>query len=891
MTAALAAPSIEAFADDAPRGHIQDSYCDPMVYVTVGRMLDFCNQRPMSEPFTARGIVIDTTADIAAQLRAFFPSHIDLTPVIDRIAEVCLERARATAQPLQVVSFDHLKQIKPIESDAGNMDSFIEVFADRRVKITQYMGHKTALKAGAGGGAAGDPNQMLAELRQADIQGFGLQIKSLDISDAKATELLGKMGIAQAFGADGMAIGGALETIAKGGPDAKALTAVVEQVAEIKTLKTALNNAPDAAAAQPIAAAIAIKTEMLSAQLPTIQAVSPQTTAAIKTNVAQTIETVKVTLTSLQMESVTTKLAAVLPAGVGKMAATMRHDTMSVQISRAVGALDAIARTNAMPVRDVIALVMTKNATPAMTKAVETLTAIMAKPEFLPTIERGLPASVALPVREILTTPVLQHTSAAPVQVSAVVKALNTLAEKSNVPTIKAAAEVVMNIGGNRAAVESVAPVLRVPQLQAVIDNMQAVAMTKAVPAALKTELATVTAQVQALTVQLRSPAPATMPTAPQPLPPQSPLAVIAQAVNIKPAAQVPAPQPATVELKGAPNHWGETPNAQSERLTIRTPVPANDVSGSAPVMRAAEAAPQPTAFTPVSPTPVSPAPVSPTVVSTAPVSPAPAAPSASVPPVSHAPAPQTPVASAPTTISQPVVLKGADAPVVTPPVVTPQQPAAPAESAQVVTHTAPRTPSQTDASPVLPVASPPVAPTTPVTSTGPAQPTVVPPVAPQPVATQAGPAQRAPQQPAEERRGPVEPRVVQPTTPTQKVDQPHGGGGADNRITTHQQIVTQPTSRDTGGEAPRADGETVKKTVIMLKQEKPTTKNGAVDPEKKPDPQKKGACPNCSGAFCAACTKMTVTGADAGQAAKDAGVSTKIYEAYNQRPPKLGLN
>lgn len=127
--------------------------------------------------------------------------------------------------------------------------------------------------------------------------------------------------------------------------------------------------------------------------------------------------------------------------------------------------------------------------------------------------------------------------------------------------------------------------------------------------------------------------------------------------------------------------------------------------------------------------------------------------------------------------------------------------------------------------------------------------------------------------------------------THTQKVDQPHGGGGADNRITTHQQIVTQPTSRDTGGEARRADGETLKKTVIMLKQEKPTTKNGAADPDKKPDPQKKGACPDCSGAFCAACTKMTATGADAGQAAKDAGVSTKIYEAYNQRPPKLGLN
>lgn len=611
MSVAALAPGFEA---DAPAASAQailsDMQHDPHLYITIGRMLDFCNQRPMSEPFTARGIVIDTTSDIAAQLRDFFPSNIDLTPVIDRMVEVCTERARATGQYLQVLSFDHLKQIKPIESDEGNLETFIEVFADRRVKLSQYTGIKTALKAGGGGSGGGDPNQMLAEIRQADIQGFGLQIKSLDISDAKATELLGKMGIAQAFGGDGAAIGGALETLAKGGPEAKALQAVIEQIVEIKTLRTAMTNAPDTAAAQPIAAALAIKTEALSAQVQTIQATTPQVATAIKANIAQTVEGVKTTLVAHQIEVAVTQLSTALPASMVRVANDLGRNTMSVQVARAAAAVQTIARTNNLTVREVVALVLTKNAPPSMTQAVSALTTIMAKPEFLPTLEKGISPKAALTVREALTMPVLQGVVAAPTPIASVARAVQVLAEKSGTPTITAAAAV-LNIGGQKVAVEAVAPSLRVPQLQMVVENLQAVAMTRAVPATLKPELASVTAQVQALAVQMRSPEPSVLPTTPQPLPPQAPLAAIAQVLDIKTPAQMPAPMPSIVEFKGAPNHWGESPNAASARPMAMAPQ--------------APAANQPQYQQPAAPTP--PAQQSPFVQPTAPTGVAPATP------------------------------------------------------------------------------------------------------------------------------------------------------------------------------------------------------------------------------------------------------------------------
>ncbi len=701
MSVAALAPGFEADAPAASAHAIlSDTQHDPHLYITIGRMLDFCNQRPMSEPFTARGIVIDTTSDIAAQLRDFFPSNIDLTPVIDRMVEVCTERARATGQYLQVLSFDHLKQIKPIESDEGNLETFIEVFADRRVKLSQYSGIKTALKAGGGGSGGGDPNQMLAEIRQADIQGFGLQIKSLDISDAKATELLGKMGIAQAFGGDGAAIGGALETLAKGGPDAKALLAVIEQIVEIKTLRTALTNAPDTAAAQPIAAALAIKAEALSAQVQTIQATTPHMAAAIKGNITQTIEGVKTTLVAHQIEVAVTQLSTALPASMVRVANDLGRNTMSVQVARAAAAVQTIARTNNLTVREVVALVLTKNAPQSMTQAVSALTTIMAKPEFLPTLEKGIAPKAALTVREALTMPVLQGVVAAPTPIASVARAVQVLAEKSGTPTITAAAAV-LNVGGQKVAVEAVAPSLRVPQLQMVVENLQAVAMTRAVPAALKPELASVTAQVQALAVQMRSPEPSVLPTTPQPLPPQAPLAAIAQALDIKTPAQMPAPMPSIVEFKGAPNHWGESPNAASARPMTMAPQ--------------APAANQPQYQQPAAPTPVQ---QSPFVQPSAPTGAAPATPAIAptqTQPQVVAPKAADPIADAPAaphaqpTAPEPTQTKN-DPVTTNVTIVPPGEPVAPApqpQAPQAKANDAPVTPQTTAQQPPV---QPPVA-------------------------------------------------------------------------------------------------------------------------------------------------------------------------------------
>lgn len=545
--------TLAALQDHAQKADslLSDAQHGPELYYTVGKMLDFCTQRPLTQPFTARGIVIDTTRDITQQISDYFPAHIDLSPVIDRLATVCVERAQATGQHMQVLHFEHLKHVKAIPDADANINTFIEVFPDRRMKLSKFQGFKTDLKA-IGGGSAGNANDMIQQLKEADIQGFALRVKSLDVKDEQAKEILVKMGIAQAMGGNGDAVAAAIETIAKGGDAAKQLQTAIENIVEIKTLRQALINAGDGAAAAPIAAALALKTEILSANLVTLNA-----PPAVRAEIIRTIEGIKIDLTARQIEGVISALSKALPVSlIGRAANDVgARNSLNVQVSRAVEAVRVVAQTNNMPIRDAIALTLTNHATPELAAPIKQLTTLISKPDFLPTIERTLPPVVSSVVHNTLTTPPLQAAMQppapilhAPSPIASVAQAMHSLGEQSAQPTIKMAAVMLEVTAQAPLASINAAP------LQSVAENLRALPITNNFPPALQMPLAVVTAQVEALAVQARMPAPL-FENGPQPLAPQAPLAQLAKVLDIKapdivpPAPQI-HPQPSQTILK-----------------------------------------------------------------------------------------------------------------------------------------------------------------------------------------------------------------------------------------------------------------------------------------------------------------------------------------------------
>ncbi|MBU6234494.1 MAG: hypothetical protein KGQ41_01505 [Alphaproteobacteria bacterium] len=561
----------------SPDFQIQEGGMDAALQAAIGRMMDWCARQPQGAAFMARGFVVDTMGDIGQQITSYFPTHIDVTPVLDDMSFVVGQNAQQSGQRFQEVMLDYIGDGKIPEAARANMQTFVKWYGIGSVAGGDYEGNHKRLKPGWSGGAGGSGADMLKHLNLGTKKGFLLQVCALDITDARAQSLLADMPAMQAFGGSPAAMQAIADVVAKGGAPADTVREVATLVAEIKTIKAALVQAGESPKAAPLAAALALKTEALAARLPVMQAALP---APARVELARVSNAIKVEMHARQITTALTTIAQALPpALVAKVANDVPHTKApTVEIARAIETLRTESKAADMPVRDAIVLALTGDAPPAIASAVRAVVAVMAQPNFLPALEHSIPAAPAKIVREALTTPVMQAASNTPAPLTPVAQGLKAVAQSMQadapaLPTIKMAAHVL-----EQAAMTP--PTLRAPALQSVAENLQAVTMTAAIPAAMKPQIHVAIAQVEALAVQARTPAPV-QPTMPMPLHEQAPLAALGKAVGVTaPAAIPPAPvearkiteaQPvaakaSVVEMMGATNPTAKAPDVAKDK-------------------------------------------------------------------------------------------------------------------------------------------------------------------------------------------------------------------------------------------------------------------------------------------------------------------------------------
>ncbi|NBX66881.1 MAG: hypothetical protein EBQ96_07800 [Proteobacteria bacterium] len=523
---------------DVPDIKLSEGAMDAPLRAAVTRMLEWCARTPAGAAFMARGLVIDTMGDIAAQVTSYFPAHVNVTPVLDDVSFVVAEAAQKSGQRFQEIALDYIGDGKIPEAARANMQTFVKWYGVEAAVGGDFEGNHKKLRPGWSGGA-GTPTDMLKYLNLGTKKGFLLQVCALDIADARAQSLLADMPLMQAFGGSPAAISAAVEAIEAKGPQAEAIKTLANLVAEIKTIKAALTNAADTPQAAPLAAALALKTETLIALVPSLKAAP-----AVKAEVTRSVEAIKTDLQARQVTSVVeTIIRHMPPALVARTANDVAGPAaVPIQAARAIEALSVAAKVADMSVREAVHLTLTKEAPPAIKEAVATLSRVLATPEFLPVMDRVLPPAAAVQVRVALTQPVLESVSAQPVAVKALVQSI----EKTVIPALPPQSPILPTITLATRAIEQTSvssPVLRAGTLQAAADNLQALGMTRAIPPEAKPMLVVAQAQIEAAVMQTKAPQPA-LPSAPAVLPPVSTLSVLARAVDVVPPAIIPPAAP-----------------------------------------------------------------------------------------------------------------------------------------------------------------------------------------------------------------------------------------------------------------------------------------------------------------------------------------------------------
>lgn len=563
--------------------NITQGAMDAPLRAAVQRMMDWC-ARSGGSSFLARGLVIDTMGDIATQITSHFPAHVNVAPVLDDMSFVVAENAQKSGQRFQEIALDYIGDGKIPEAARANMQTFVKWYGVDAAVGGDFDGHHKKLRPGWSGGA-GAPTDMLKYLNLGSKKGFLLQVCALDITDSRAQSLLADMPLVQAFGANPAALAAAAETISKGGAPAEAVKAVAETAAEIKAIKVALANAEGTPQAAPLAAALALKTETLAVQVQSISAKTPAASPAkaeaaqtIKTEVARIVEGAKVELQARQVANVIETLARAMPP---QLVARTANDVsgpaaIPIQAARGIEALVATAKAEGLSVKDAVQLTLAKEAAPAVTEAVRAVVKVMAAPDFLPVLDRTLPAPAAAQIRIALTAPATQVTAAQPPEPKAIaVAAQKTVIEKlppesPALPIVKAA----MTAMDQTAAA---APAMRAQTMQAAAENLQAVAMTRAVPPEAKPAIALIQMQAEAAASQPRMPAPE-LPASPTRLDAQSTLAVLTKAVDVQtPTVIAPASAPVIAVAKPAASDFS-SPTAKAPQT-------------ASPIARAAETA------------------------------------------------------------------------------------------------------------------------------------------------------------------------------------------------------------------------------------------------------------------------------------------------------------
>lgn len=557
---------------DTPDIKLSEGALDAPLRAAVARMLDWCARTPAAAAFMARGLVVDTMGDIAAQVTQYFPAHVNVTPVLDDVAFVVAEAAQKSGQRFQEIALDYIGDGKIPEAARANMQTFVKWYGVEATIGGDFEGNHKKLRPGWSGGA-GTPTDMLKYLNLGTKKGFLLQVCALDIADGRAQSLLADMPLMQAFGGNPAAMASATEAISQKGPQAEAVKEVAALMAEIKTIKAALAAAGDSPQAAPLAAALALKTETLAATAPTLKVPAP-----LKAEVARGVESVTADLQARQVTNVVDAIIRHMPpALVARTANDVAGPAaIPIQAARAIESLQVASKAADMSVREAVHLTIAKDAPPAIKEAVKALTQVLATPEFLPVMDRILPPTAAVQVRVALTQPVLEATAAQTVTPKALMAAI----EKGVAPQLPPQSPVVPTLSMAARAIEqtsAASPVMRASTLQAAAENLQAVGMTKAVPPEARPALAVAQAQIEAAVVQMRAPASA-LPASPAAVPPQSTLAVLARAADVPPPAIVPPAAPAVLK-------------ASQPQAFEAAPIKTAPAAMESPMVRAATAA------------------------------------------------------------------------------------------------------------------------------------------------------------------------------------------------------------------------------------------------------------------------------------------------------------
>jgi len=403
---------------------IDETVLDVHMKQAIARMLDWCARSPNVATFMARGFVVDTLSDISTQITDYFPRSINVMPIIDDLSFVVAQSARRTGQRYQEVALDYISDGKIPEAAQANKQSFVKWYSVENVIGGDFDGHAKKLRPGWSGGA-GSPTDMLKHLNLGTKKGFLLQVNALDIKDAKAQSLAADTSMMQAMGGSAAAMKEAGDAVAAGGVEAAKAQAVIEALVEIKTIKAALTQAADTPQAAPLAAALALKTDVLATTIGQVKL-----PAAMQAETARIVETVRVDMSAKQITTALQTIVSNMPAIVTARPANDGAGPagFASQLVKSITALQIASQTANMPMREVVALALTKQAPPALADAVKAVTTQLARKEALPVLDRLLPPAAAVTVRSMLTTPALKTVSQTPVSVAPVVAQIKALA-------------------------------------------------------------------------------------------------------------------------------------------------------------------------------------------------------------------------------------------------------------------------------------------------------------------------------------------------------------------------------------------------------------------------------------------------------------------------------
>jgi|GEM_PF-5307840 len=415
---------------------IDETVLDVHMKQAIARMLDWCARSPNVSTFMARGFVVDTLSDISSQITDFFPRSINVTPIIDDLSFVVAQSARRTGQRYQEVALDYISDGKIPEAAQANKQSFVKWYSVENVIGGDFDGHAKKLRPGWSGGA-GSPTDMLKHLNLGTKKGFLLQVNALDIQDAKAQSLGADTGMMQAMGGSAAAMKEAGDAVAAGGVEAAKAQAVIEAIVEIKTIKAALTQAGDTPQAAPLAAALALKTDALATTVGQIKL-----PAAMQAETARVVEVVRIDMSAKQITTALQTIVNNMPAIITARPANDGAGPagLASQMVKSIAALQIASQTANLPMRDVIALALTKQAPPALADAVKAVTTQLARKEALPVLDRLLPPAAAVTVRTMLTTPALKTVAQTPVAVAPVVAQIKALAAQMAAPAVATAA-------------------------------------------------------------------------------------------------------------------------------------------------------------------------------------------------------------------------------------------------------------------------------------------------------------------------------------------------------------------------------------------------------------------------------------------------------------------